>query len=496
MNDSERNVLLTKELLEGIDKGDFDNIETIPEKYTYGHLRALYVMINALDDGRILYERIYKQIYTLATTYGKNHIRKKEENGEKIRIAFLAISAAEWPARDLYQMFAKNEKVECYVIVVPLIDRDSESRRDTYRQTYQFFLQNGYQVMGAYDEDNGNIATWNDLGGMPDIMIHLTPWYESLPADFQVTSFSFRCINCHIPYGIYVENSLDGLYALNFAYNKDFFNLMWKMYIDSAKNLEGHREYGLLHGENVVFSGYAKMDRFYNTKERCEEEVQAIWKIPAGKRSDEVKKVIIAPHHSFLGYGGIKYATFAKNAHFLLYLAEKYKDRVTFIFKPHPNLRLRAVEAGVFESYGDYDAYLEKWNTLPNAKVVQEADYLDIFLTSDGMIMDSISFIAEYMYVDKPLLFLRGKGQAFNKLGKEIICTHYSAWGEDYAGIEGFLQDVIINEKDINRSARENVWKNELDYMSANNCSASEFIYQDICSLFSDKEKSGKERDI
>ena len=146
-------------------------------------------------------------------------------------------------------------------------------------------------------------------------------------------------------------------------------------------------------------SGYIKMDQLYRMKEWNEEEIREIWKIPAGKKADEMKRVIIAPHHSFMGYGGIKYSTFARNAWFLLYLAQKYQDKVSFIFKPHPNLRLRAVEAGVFENYEEYDRYVEEWNALPNAKVVQETDYLDIFATSDGMIMDSAIKEAESIII-------------------------------------------------------------------------------------------------
>lgn len=83
------------------------------------------------------------------------------------------------------------------------------------------------------------------------------------------------------------------------------------------------------------------------------------------------------------------------------------------MFKPHPNLRARVVQAHAFESEEAYDTYLEEWNKLPNACVMQEEDYRSAFATSDGMIMDSCSFIAEYMYVDKPLLFLKRDGQAF-----------------------------------------------------------------------------------
>lgn len=479
MDRNERCISFVKELLTGADEGDFDNIETIPEKYTYEHLYSLCMLANVLDNGKKLYE----QLYTIATTYGKNSIQKKVKNGEKIKAAFLAISAAEWPAGELYHMLEKDSRVECYVAVVPLTDRDPDDSRETYRQTYQYFRQNGYNVKGTYKEETDAVASWDDLGGVPDIVIHLTSWYAALPAAFQVVSLPLTCISCYIPYGIYVSDSPDGSYAPDFVYNKGFSNMMWKIYADSEKNVEGYREYGLLHGKNVAFSGYTKMDTFYYVKERNEAEIKEIWKIPEGKKADEMKKVIIAPHHSFLGFCGIKYATFARNAYFLLYLAKKYQDKVSFIYKPHPNLRVRAVEAGVFESYEEYDAYVEEWNTLPNAKVVQETSYLDVFATSDGMIMDSASFLAEYMYVNKPLLFLRRNGQAFNKLGKVLLDGYYSEQGENYLGIEKFLQDVILSGNDDKKDVRERIWEKELDYMKINKCSASEFIYQDICTL-------------
>lgn len=479
MNQNERVVSLVKEFLSGVDAGDFDNIDRIPGKYTYEYLYALYICADMLDNGI----RLYEQLYDIIIAHGKNSIQKKIKNGEKIKVAFLAISAAEWSAWELYRMLNQNEAVECYVVVAPLVDRDEESSKDTYRQTYQYFEQNGYDVRGALDEEYNHIVSWDELGGMPDIVVHMTPWYESLPTAFRVTSFPLSCINCYIPYAFYVEDSLDKLYSLNFVYNKDFVNMMRRVYTDSLKNLQGYREYGMLHGKNVLFSGYIKMDPFYHLKEYREEEIREIWKIPDGKCSKDMKKVIFAPHHSFLGYGGIKYSTFARNAWFLLYLAKKYQDKVSFIYKPHPNLRVRAVEAGLFENYEEYDAYMEEWGGLPNAKVVQEKDYIDIFATSDGMIMDSISFIAEYLYVNKPLLFLQRDGQAFNELGKEVIRAHYLEWGEDYLAIETFLQDVIINGNDDRKSIREEIWKKELDYMAVNKCMACEYIYRDICSL-------------
>lgn len=115
MNPNERYVSLVKELINGVDAGDFDNIEAIPAKYTYEHLYSLFLFAGALDNGKMLYE----QIYDIVVRHGKRSIYKKVRNGEKIKVAFLAISAAEWPASDLYHSLCQNERVECYIIVPP-----------------------------------------------------------------------------------------------------------------------------------------------------------------------------------------------------------------------------------------------------------------------------------------------------------------------------------------------------------------------------------------
>ena len=55
--------------------------------------------------------------------------------------------------------------------------------------------------------------------------------------------------------------------------------------------------------------------------------------------------------------------------YFWIYLAKKYENQISFIFKPHPNLRTRAIEAEVFRDAGDYERYIDLWEKLPNARV-------------------------------------------------------------------------------------------------------------------------------
>ena len=479
MDRTEQMIALLNELMDGIERGDFSK-GRIPLNYTYAYLYAIFELLDDLDGA----SKLYEQVYDLAMNYGAAEIKRKCASGEKIKIAFLVISAAEWGLEKVYRMLEQDDRVECYVVVSPLVDRDLESRRDTYLQTVDFFEKNGYEVRGGCNEEFNVPVSWQEMGGMPDIVMHSTPWIQSLPIEYQVINFPLMTLNFYLPYGIYVEDSWVGDYLEKCVYNKEFANMMTRIYADTEKSRRGYQEYGLLHGKNVVCSGYAKMDFFYENRVWSEEEKSKLWKIPDGIKCQDMKKVIIAPHHSISEHAILKYSTFHKNVHFLLYLAKKYRNEVSFVLKPHPNLRLRAVEEKVFESYEAYDAYLEEWNSLPNAKVVQESDYLAYFDTSDGMIMDSCSFVAEYKYVHKPLLFLRRKGQEFNPLGKILLEGDYTAKGEDYAEIEHFLQEVIICGNDILSDKRQQIFDNELDYMKRGECSASEYIYRDIVSLF------------
>ena len=73
-----------------------------------------------------------------------------------------------------------------------------------------------------------------------------------------------------------------------------------------------------------------------------------------------------------------------------------------------------------------------------------EGDYNDLFLTSDAMIHDSMSFIAEYLYVMKPSLFLMNDPDIENRLndfGRMAVRQHYHAYNEQ--DISDFIENVV-----------------------------------------------------
>ncbi len=478
MNLQEKYALYVEDLFQGVDAGDFSGGE-IPAKYTFEYLAALFMYADQLDGGRAF----YKQLYQYVTQKAIIKVQEKISRGEKIKITFLAISAAEWPANDLYWLLDKSDLFDVSVTISPLVDRNDDDRKRTYLQNKKFFVEQGYRVLDNYDVNTDRVSTFEEMNEIPDIVIHVSYWYQSWPECYRITQYPLDRLNFYISYGFATGNSATGSFTKNCEYNFDFFSMVTKVYANSTIDLREYRKYQLLEGENVEYSGYSKMDYFYDKKPYTDEEICKIWNMPNADSIKGKKRIIIAPHHSFLGYAGIKFSTFGWNVYFWQYLAEKYKDSIVFAFKPHPNLRYRAVEAKIFESSEEYDKYLERWNSLPNTTIIDENSYLDLFATSDAMLTDSISFIAEYLYVNQPMLYLTRKEQCYSELGEECMKAHSKAEGRDFFEIERFVQQVVLKEKDEQKEVRNKVFKDILDYQNDNGCLATPYIYRSIMSV-------------
>ena len=99
---------------------------------------------------------------------------------------------------------------------------------------------------------------------------------------------------------------------------------------------------------------------------------------------------------------------------------------------------------------------------------------------TQSMIMDCGSFIAEYQYTHKPMIFLTRDTQRFNDLGKELMQILYRVDGRDLKNIAALMQKVFIDGKDDLFDARMKFFDKYFNYPKHNGISASEFIYNTI----------------
>lgn len=172
------------------------------------------------------------------------------------------------------------------------------------------------------------------------------------------------------------------------------------------------------------------------------------WRDKQGKR-----RIIYAPHHSFDGTNGkgLELATFFVNGEFMLEMAKKYENKVTFAFKPHPNLRKKLEKIWGKDRT---DAYYQEWESLDCAQV-NYGEYIGLFKYSDAIIHDCGSFTAEYLFMNKPAMYLINGSEnrvreEFNEFGQ--LCFNCYEHGITHKQIEDFIKEVIVGEdkmKDI-----------------------------------------------
>ena len=391
-----------------------------------------------------------------------NRLQRKD----KIKIAFFTRRAEEWCGDEVYNYFANDERFEVTVFICFEIAieerRDNELFKENFWHGVEQFKERGLNVVAIDSEKSLKLCL--DNFASQDIVFYLSPYRKPFPEALHYNKFSVKTLLVHTPYGIGIAMRRERYY-----YKSAFFHIVWKMFFTSTVELEIYDKEVQKGMPRGLYSGYPRTDIFFDDKA----EFHFDWKLA---RHDS-KKIIWAPHWSI--NGGINQATFQWNYQFMYRFAKNH-PKTSWIVKPHPALFYAVVQEGLFPSEEAFKEYLKKWDDLPNAQVYTGGYYQNIFATSDGMIHDCGSFIAEYQYTHKPMIFLTREGEEFNDLGNEILNASYTVDGKDLNGIAATLQRVFIKGNDYKAAEREAVFDKNLNYLKTNGMTASEFIYKSI----------------
>ncbi len=373
---------------------------------------------------------------------------------DKLKIGFVLYDSSMWCGDELYDLFARDERFEPTIFLCLRTDKtQDELVRKDFAHGAEQFKSHGRNVV-ALVEKNSPVEP-------QDVLIYLTPYLNVLPDAFQPSKLTARTLVAYIPYAFNATTYEISDYAI--------FHTAWKVFFESnfsLKLFDAHSKLGMPRG---LLSGYPKLDALLDGRT----DFHFNWKTTR----PDAKKIIYAPHWSI--NKGVKYSTFHLNGKFMYEFARSHPE-TSWVVKPHPNLLYSAVKSGLFKSAADFEAYLQAWNELPNAQVVTGGYYLDIFATSDGLIHDGGSFIAEYQFTHKPSIFLTRDTQKFNELGRKILDASYLVDGSDTQAIAELIKKVFVDGEDFKRDERRKVFDELLNWRRVNGTSASEFIFRNI----------------
>lgn len=363
----------------------------------------------------------------------KNYIRviEKLKNKRPLHVLFLIHERAQWGAQSLYDAMEKDPMFTVQILVVP------SRQTNEIEIDYQFFKQRKMNVVCGMNTETRKMISLKNL--CPDIVIYPKPSkWSRYGKEYTPSSVSQYALTCYIPYGFMA------LATQQRQYNKNFHLTLWRYFCETPIHLDIAQKYMDNKGVNVMVSGYPKMDPFFIAANEIND---SFWKL-SKQEHPNVKRLVWAPHWTVAGGYPTAFSTFLEYHKKMLEYVKTHQN-IEVVLKPHPVLRTKCVKSGLV-SQSEIDDFFSTWNDLPNGSVVEDGNYIDLFKSSDAMILDSISFISEYMYTGKPLLFLRKSKEnltpCFNEYGQEAIKQLYEA--HSWEDIEHFIDDVVIQGND------------------------------------------------
>lgn len=356
-----------------------------------------------------------------------------------LRVAFQVAQLSKWKSEKLLRLMLQDTRFRPMIWAVPVGGvmhiKDPQAHARDIARTTAAFESRGITVRSYASLDAFPAEEKPDL-----IFIH-----EAYNYIFKTESYRGLTneLLCYVPYAFRNSNNAEAFDGI--GNNCAVF--------DFIEN-EAFRDYICRHashrGRNCVVTGTPLADMFMD--EACYRE--SGWK-DCGK---PMKKVIWAPHWTITPETcWFVSGTFLKNAEAMLELAEEHCHDIQFAFKPHPHLHRILCSLPEWGKEKADDFY-RRWQEMPNTQL-EEGPYIDLFMQSDAIIHDSGSFILEYLFADKPGMFLRENGGYGDYNDITIDCLRAYRYGLTKADIEDFLQRSVLgtedSKKDIRRELRE-----------------------------------------
>lgn len=383
-------------------------------------------------------------LYKSYIYFRAKQIRRKNE----IKVLFVLSELSVWKTESLYQAMLKHPRFNPILGVTASLEV-----QDSKTSLINYIKQHKYDYVDL-DVSKKSINKIN-----PDIIFYYKPYETSFPREHLFRKhLKSLCLFTNYAFNT-IGNERYGTFLMC--------NFSWFVFVENTLVANRKKELVGWRASNVRVTGLPMQDVLIKPKQFYDNP----WLNKTTK-----KRIIYAPHHTIKGHynHGIDYSTFMEFGEYMLELANKYKDSCFFAFKPHPILYPKLLKIWGEEKT---DNYYNQWTNIENAQYVS-GEYSGLFMHSDAMIHDCVSFQVEYLYTKNPVMFLDKNSYNSDEqteFGKRAHSMHYI--GRSKKDIEDFIQNVIKGN-DPMEEERELFYNEYL--LPPNNKTASENIIDTI----------------
>lgn len=374
-----------------------------------------------------------------------DHLETALKTKSKIRVGFVVCTPAKWSAAALFDALTDDPAFEAGfhpTLSDAALRLPADQRRAEAAKTSAFFAEIGPLWDSLYDAATDRMHSPQILNA--DIIFIQQPWgMQDLPRQL-----AGQALPAYIHYGYAVIQNDRMQFGL-----PDFHPYLWRHIVPDALHQNTMAASDAPQAREVLAVGHPKLDA-YLTPHPDRNSVPH-WANPTDTKR---KRIIFAPHHT-LDTSSLAMATFPWSGPAILALAQHHPE-MDFLLKPHPNLPLEMARAGG-QTEADYHQFLAGWQAAPNCTTYDGGSYFDLFRTSDAMITDCGSFLAEYLPTGCPLIRLTRDGSApLNSTGQTLANGFYSA--PDAATLRDQFGQLMIDSKDPLKDTRQSAAANLL----------------------------------
>jgi len=320
-----------------------------------------------------------------------------------IRVAFLPLYTEAWDSfAEVYERMSKDDRFEVRVFT---INRKLTGDPEFHGQG------EAHDYLTSINVENTMIGSVDELRAFaPDYTFINYPWQRNYEEQYRVDQLVKFTKIAYIPYFLLPMVTEPWDVGVAGHYYRQRSHQLASLIFTQDRNTK--RAFGLTErGKKYVkFTGSPKIDSMMKRARKAKRVMRSRYRI------------VWAPHHSY-GPLWLNFGTFAQMHNQMLDFAAKHKD-VDIVFKPHPFL-LGTMTGRELMSQQELDDWVKAWDALPNTSTNTDSDYVNIFVNSDMLICDGISFLGEYpLITGRPAVFIENKDHwAFSPLGETIAKT-------------------------------------------------------------------------
>lgn len=413
---------------------------------------------------KLILNRFYKRTEVRSNENLRLKRQIKSILGAKIHVVFVCDRPQIWSAlKSLCESCIADCHFQVTIVTVP-----EKQQLPDLGLNHQIYYDNGAlsffdaypcKVLNGYNAQTGK---WLDLQKLdPDYVFFQRPYNVCRPEQYHSSVVSHYSVIGYVHYAMAVLGQ--GIYEE--TYPQDFVQDVSLFFAESPYNLK-LLEYRLqsvgTSKAKSYLTGYPRFDDL-DKYHHCD---SAHWNYPLSK---EKYRVIWTP----------RWTTNEDNCHFFDYKNHllnyiDHDNSIDFIFRPHPQTFLEFIATGEM-SADEVEQLRSEYTRRENAKIDDEKEYLTTFYSSDVLITDISSIIADYFLTGKPIIYCH-KTDYFNDFSRKLSEGFY--WVRNWQELEETL-NMLRSGNDPLKEKRAEIIKNEFYLPSGGAGSAIKEILKD-----------------